>query len=804
MRFSIYKTKHRSLEDSSSSHPSSSTTIITHTSSTTATTTAHKPISPLDIPELLDRIFSYIDNKTLGLTVILVCSRWLLLNQHRLVRELYWDESWDTKTKTSSFSSSKLKTTLARLPGVTRVYFRCFGYYTTRGDAVDMLLKALQLQDVKYREQLQEEDDQQNEQQIIVKAKKKRRRWFCILTTPTNTTISATTTMVTRKKRRRTSMLHQQPLRELEIRCMYPWATDHLLKYQLPSTLTSLRLEFGHWFQIQLHKVLEDCPVLEVLDLQGWDINFGDESWVPVRLRHQAGKSSTSSPGPLLPLRSLILTNPAILQSRLEELLTVTPRLLDLKLRDVLCTRGQPGSDNNNKSSSKNNNKSSSKNNNKGSSKNNNKSSNSNNNNINNDDDDDGREVLQFSWDRFYKHLRGLPIRLESLHLTVRNLPPEEIDVRQRMIHCCPKLTEWTLTSEDITPPLLQELEAIPNVVTRLELILPIATLVGQVHRDCPFGEPGGDSPVPATSATATGAGAAAVRLLHQYLCQSPHLQHLKTTNIIIDMHDLDIWGRIGYGTLSEETSSNFLPAALSEARCRRKPIWRCQGLKTLQIEVHAHVVGKWDVNSRIIFGYIAAVCPRLETLELRTGCHRGPGAHGVRIWSYGRLHSLELSGGLCLLSRLRHLKRLTVAGVYVGMAYDCFEFEVNWIAESGRQCVKAKQQRRTELACWSGMLEIERQLEERRLQSTSYIPSAAAVIAADDAQQLLQETDQGVDRVLLEEIGLLSGVKRMAEAIDADDDGYDCFPALERVSLEGIRDYGYSREQLIHVMFDR
>ncbi|KAG0270844.1 hypothetical protein BGZ95_001437 [Linnemannia exigua] len=414
---------------------------------------------------------------------------------------------------------------------------------------------------------------------------------------------------------------------------MYLWTTDHLSKYHFPSTLTSLRIEVVHLFQIHLHKLLEDCPMLEVLDLQGRDIDFGGESWVPVRLRDQAGESSTSSLGPFLPLRSLILTSPAFLQSRLEELLTVTPRLLDLKLRDVLCTRGQARNDNNN----------------------------------NDGDGDDDREGLQFSWNRFYQYLRALPIRLESLQFSVRNLPPEEIDVRQRMIHCCPRLTEWALTLEDITLPLLQELERIPNVVTRLELILPDATLAGQVYDDCPFGEPGGDSPVPATTtATASGAGAAAVRLLHQYLCQSPHLQHLKTTNIIIDMHDLDIWDRVGYGTLSEESLafSNFLPATLSEGRRRCKPIWRCRGLRTLQIEVHAHVVGKWDANSRIIFGYIAAICPRLETLELRTGCHRGPGAHGVRIWSYGRLHSLELLGGLCLLSRLQHLKRLTVSGV--------------------------------------------------------------------------------------------------------------------------------------------
>src|SRR5690349_9132739 len=51
------------------------------------------PNSPLDVPELLQHIFSFLNQRSLR-TIILVCRKWLYLNHHRLLREVIWDVHW--------------------------------------------------------------------------------------------------------------------------------------------------------------------------------------------------------------------------------------------------------------------------------------------------------------------------------------------------------------------------------------------------------------------------------------------------------------------------------------------------------------------------------------------------------------------------------------------------------------------------------------------------------------------------------------------------------------------------------------
>ncbi|KAF9090289.1 hypothetical protein BGX29_011557 [Mortierella sp. GBA35] len=237
---------------------------------------------------------------------------------------------------------------------------------------------------------------------------------------------------------------------------------------------------------------------------------------------------------------------------------------------------------------------------------------------------------------------------------------PNSIDARQRIIHSCPDSTAWTLFPSDVTPALLQELVDLPNVITSLKLRIP--ELPGNVGL-CPLGRTDDDE--------------RALRLLRRYLCESPHLEHLKTINGAIHLEDLDIWGRIGYGTLLPDvlnsTTTLTISASTTPSLSTRKPTWACRNLRTLQIEVHGHSVGVWHVYSRIIFGYIAAVCPRLEVLDLQSGCGRG--LVPVRVWGYDHLHCFRLFGGLCLLSGLKQLRRLTINGRYCGMRPNCYDF---------------------------------------------------------------------------------------------------------------------------------
>ncbi|KAF8948746.1 hypothetical protein BGZ47_002719 [Haplosporangium gracile] len=87
-------------------------------------------------------------------------------------------------------------------------------------------------------------------------------------------------------------------------------------------------------------------------------------------------------------------------------------------------------------------------------------------------------------------------------------------------------------------------------------------------------------------------------------------------------------------------------------------------------------------VCSRIIFGYIATGCPRLETLKLKTDYYAAVtsfmGKDSSMEISYVHLHLLQLMGGFVLLSRLRQLKRLAINGLHLRMSIDCRDFDIS------------------------------------------------------------------------------------------------------------------------------
>ncbi|KAF9912268.1 hypothetical protein EC991_000159 [Linnemannia zychae] len=132
---------------------------------------------------------------------------------------------------------------------------------------------------------------------------------------------------------------------------------------------------------------------------------------------------------------------------------------------------------------------------------------------------------------------------------------------------------------------------------------------------------------------------------LHDVLCSSPWLQHLIAPMIPYYAEYMDLEGPV------DPISGSYHPR-----QCRpgkqpmdlfrtRKRIWACRGLKTLRIHVEA-MNGDYatEENSRIMFGYLAKVCPDLQELSIRR-----------------RQLNLNLAGGLCLLTRLRKLERLMI-----------------------------------------------------------------------------------------------------------------------------------------------
>ncbi|KAG0201994.1 hypothetical protein BGX33_009982 [Mortierella sp. NVP41] len=62
------------------------------------------------LPEILDRIFPFIDDDALHRSIILVCRQWLSMNQHRLIREIALIDD-----------NNRNKAIIARLPRATHL-----------------------------------------------------------------------------------------------------------------------------------------------------------------------------------------------------------------------------------------------------------------------------------------------------------------------------------------------------------------------------------------------------------------------------------------------------------------------------------------------------------------------------------------------------------------------------------------------------------------------------------------------------------------------------------------------------------
>ncbi|KAG0043706.1 hypothetical protein BGZ83_011114 [Gryganskiella cystojenkinii] len=127
----------------------------------------------------------------------------------------------------------------------------------------------------------------------------------------------------------------------------------------------------------------------------------------------------------------------------------------------------------------------------------------------------------------------------------------------------------------------------------------------------------------------------------HQFLCQSPQLIHLRASGAPFLVTNLDpdlFMSNTSRGDTTTTTASidngnnNIIPV-----------LWACRNLKTLHI---AFVMIRYTDprNWRLVFGYIARVCPRLQEL-----------------WLSMRYTNISLLDGFCLLSRIKTLKRLQI-----------------------------------------------------------------------------------------------------------------------------------------------
>lgn len=200
-----------------------------------------------------------------------VCREWLLLTQGRLRREVAWDSDWKPFAPQSA---------LDRLPGAERLVVRSV---QARFDWVGPDIHAA-FQDL-----------QRSSSQLELEDQYKR---------PTLTGLN-------------------QPLRDIVLVAAYNFTDKMKNTLPFPPSLRSLTIDNSTRFAIDVRRILTVCPLLQNLHLlTSTNVNLYG-SWT------QDGQA------PLLdhlPLRSLVIQRIDTCQSRMEELLTMTPNLEDLRL----------------------------------------------------------------------------------------------------------------------------------------------------------------------------------------------------------------------------------------------------------------------------------------------------------------------------------------------------------------------------------------------------------------------------------------------------------------------------------------
>ncbi|KAF9352176.1 hypothetical protein BGX26_009952 [Mortierella sp. AD094] len=170
-------------------------------------------------------------------------------------------------------------------------------------------------------------------------------------------------------------------------------------------------------------------------------------------------------------------------------------------------------------------------------------------------------------------------------------------------------------TNQVLLGPLVRS--SFDNIITTLEIIPAIEEL----HSDC------------------------VTHALHSVLCSSPSLLHVLAPTVEYFVQYFDLSETTDTGRTCPVWSC-VSGCFASEPDFTKRKIWACRGLRTLQLKFVSKV--KRDnaslANARMMFGYISKVCPNLRELAI-----------------YRLKLNLELESGLCLLSRLRFLQRLTV-----------------------------------------------------------------------------------------------------------------------------------------------
>lgn len=638
------------------------------TTATATSTTTSRTLSPVEIPELLEIIFSYVDNFTLRTTVVGVCRQWFLMNRHRVVREVIWDNGADPKRQEAIIS---------RLLGAGRLWWYSRRHSTmvqAGSDRWEDLLKALKKnyeRDMAIRQQqiLERQGQPENIQSVM-----------------------------------RMRPLLYSSLQDLEL-------IDHIhicskLGEILPylATLTRLRLQVVDHGTLRLDKVFQACPFLESFEVDAKNYVEFPTPWIsndrPQDQQKQQGDTiHPSSPSQQqqqqqqsfrqpLHLQSFILRNGHFAQSDLESLLALTPRLQELKLISLRS----------------------------------------------------GVWIVEDQTDLWnisastMACLKSRGIVLRSFHLSLAY--PSKASSQCAMFLVSPNSTDWTFSTQDLLPIMVARLRDTPNIVTRLEIY----------HQD--------------RAKLLPDSG------LHRYLCESPHLLHLKAPYAAYLLEHLDVHSRANL------PSSVRGPGSGSTGK-----VWACRNLQSLHLGIHVQrdFPHETKVHSRIVYGYLSIVCPKIRDLRI------DPYYQAVLLPR--PILFMDLDAGLCLLSRLRYLETLLIGSA--GMTTNSGSKDLTWMVASG-WTAEARKEREKTMSGWKTTL-----LEETRQQSAMPLRTLEGPYVDAD---LIQS---------LEHLGLLGDVKNTLDKMGQEvESGQYCWPLLQRLSINRPIELGRAPEAELGRLF--
>ncbi|KAF9194790.1 hypothetical protein BGZ50_005670 [Haplosporangium sp. Z 11] len=333
----------------------------------------------------------------------------------------------------------------------------------------------------------------------------------------------------------------------------------------------------------------------------------------------------------------------------------------------------------------------------------------------------------RYNPDQLLWHLQKLNLPIQSFHFSPDMVNPHltEVDVFERMSMFHQQSQYSFMADNEDMPMMFRILRGIPNHVTTLELADRHEVLLSDAVQDA----------------------------LHEYLCVSRHLLHLKAPHFNYYYRCMDIHHR--------------LPGNVDSA-VMQSGIWACRNLRTLYIMVKIPVVPKCQVSkfSRVVFGYIARVCPQLKDLQIQM----------VNT-------ALGIESGLCLLTRLKDLETLyiTTNGIYPRVQ----QWELDWMAH-GRSSGLLRSKRQEAVAGWEDAIK----MEAKDLNEQEQSPLTTAMWDGRASWDVA---------LTLRDLGLLVDVKLMLDHIDTTVE-FRCWPVLYRSGVYIRKD----RQNVMETTFAR